>query len=118
MLTSAANGCIILLLGYSVEEAYCRLGFDFARVCSSRSDREKLPPNEEFHIRRGFFLYGKKEPANVNGTSIVQLIGMFSLTIALMHYCSGSNCLTEVVENQASPYFLHDIIRYSRMEMS
>ena len=32
MLTSAANKCIIQLLGYSVEEAYCRLEFDFARV--------------------------------------------------------------------------------------
>ena len=99
MLTSVANGCIIQLLGYSVEEAYCGLEFDFARVVSSRSDREKLSTDEGFNIRRSFFSYGKKEAANVNSTSKVQLIGMFSLPIALMHYCSGSDCLTEVVEN-------------------
>ena len=32
MLSSAMKMCIIKLLGYSVEEAYCRLEFDFARV--------------------------------------------------------------------------------------
>ena len=32
MLSSAMKMCIIQLLGYSVEEAYCRLEFDFARV--------------------------------------------------------------------------------------
>ena len=32
MLSSASEKCIIQLLGYSVEEAYCRLEFDFARV--------------------------------------------------------------------------------------
>ena len=32
ILLSAMNMCIIKLLGYSVEEAYCRLEFDFARV--------------------------------------------------------------------------------------
>lgn len=32
MVTSAQKRCIIKLLGYSVEEAYCRLEFDFARV--------------------------------------------------------------------------------------
>ena len=32
ILLSAINMCIIKLLGYSVEEAYCRLEFDFARV--------------------------------------------------------------------------------------
>ena len=86
------------------------MGVDFARVCSSRSDREKLPTDEEFHIRRGFFSYGKKESANVNSTSKVQLIGMLSLPTALTQYCSGSNRLTEVIENQTSPYFLLDII--------
>ena len=32
VLSSAEIWCIIYLLGYSVEEAYCRLEFDFARV--------------------------------------------------------------------------------------
>ena len=32
VLSSAEIWCIIHLLGYSVEEAYCRLEFDFARV--------------------------------------------------------------------------------------
>ena len=85
MVSSAEKSCIIIVLGYSVEEAYCSLGFDFARVCSSRSNREKLPTDEEFHIRRGFFSYRKKEPANVDSTGKVQLIGMFSFSIALMH---------------------------------
>ena len=110
MVTSAQKRCIIQLLGYSVEEAYCSLGFDFARVCSSRSNREKLPTDEEFHIRRGFFSYGKKKAANVNSPSKVQLIDMLSLPTALMQECSGSNCLTEVIENQSSPYFLPNII--------
>ena len=74
MLSSAKKPCIIQLLGYSVEEAYCSLGFDFARVCSSRSDREELPTDEEFHIRRGSFSYGKEETANVNSVGKVQLI--------------------------------------------
>ena len=74
MLSSAKKPCIIQLLGYSVEEAYCSLGFDFARVCSSRSDREELPTDEGFHIRRGSFSYGKEETANVNCAGKVQLI--------------------------------------------
>ena len=74
MLSSAINMCIIQLLSYSVEEAYCSLGFDFARVCSSRSDREKLPTDEEYHIRRSFFSYGKKKSANVNSACVIQLI--------------------------------------------
>ena len=32
MFPSASKKCTIQLLGYSVEEAYCRLEFDFARV--------------------------------------------------------------------------------------
>ena len=32
MHSSVSEKCIIQLLGYSVEEAYCRLEFDFARV--------------------------------------------------------------------------------------
>ena len=118
MLTSVANGCIIQLLGYSVEEAYCRLEFDFARVGSSRSDRKELPADEGFQIRRGSFSYGKEETADVNSTGIVQLIGMFSFAITLPHNCSGSDCFTKVVENQASPNFLFDIICFFRMEMS
>ena len=58
MLSSAMEMCIIQLLGYSVEEAYCRLEFDFARVGSSRSDRKEFPADEQFHIRRGSFSYG------------------------------------------------------------
>ena len=85
MLLSAMNMCIIQLFGYSVEEAYCRLEFDFARVGSSRSDRKELPADEEFHIRRGSFSYGKEKTADVDGTGIVQLIGMFSFPITLSH---------------------------------
>ena len=112
MLTSVANGCIIQLLGYSVEEAYCRLEFDFARVGSSRSDRKELPADEGFQIRRGSFSHGKEETADVNSTGIVQLIGMFSFAITLPHNCSGSDCFTKVVENQASPYFLPDVVTF------
>ena len=32
VMSSAEESCIITVLGYSVEEAYCRLDFDFARV--------------------------------------------------------------------------------------
>ena len=32
MFPSVSKKCTIQLLGYSVEEAYCRLEFDFARV--------------------------------------------------------------------------------------
>ena len=110
MLSSAKKPCIIQLLGYSVEEAYCSLGFDFARVCSSRSDREELPTDEGFHIRRGSFSYGKEETANVNSAGKVQLITMFSYPIALAHNGFCSDCFAEVVENQTSPYFLPDII--------
>ena len=118
MLSSAINMCIIQLLSYSVEEAYCSLGFDFARVGSSRSDREKLPTDEEFHIRWGFFSYGKKETADMNSAGIVQLIGMLSFSFGLAHNRSGSNCFAEVVKNQASPYFLLDIIQLFRVKMS
>ena len=54
---SCRKKIIITLLGYSIEEAYCRLELDFARVGSSRPDREKLTTDEGFNIRRGFFLY-------------------------------------------------------------
>ena len=118
MLSSAKKPCIIQLLGYSVEEAYCRLGFDFARVCSSRSDREELPTDEGFHIRRGSFSYGKEETANVNCAGKVQLITMFSYPIALAHNGLCSDCFAKVVENQTSPYFLPDIIWLFRMKMS
>ena len=87
------------MLGYSVEEAYCRLEFDFARVWSSRSDRNELPADEEFHIRRGSFSYGKEETADVDSAGIVQLKGMFSSSITLPHNRSGSDCLTKIVEN-------------------
>ena len=118
MLSSAINMCIIQLLSYSVEEAYCSLGFDFARVCSSRSDREELPTDEGFHIRRGSFSYGKEETANVNCAGKVQLITMFSYPIVLAHNGFCSDCFAEVVENQTSPYFLPDIIWFFRMKMS
>ena len=118
MLSSAKKPCIIQLLGYSVEEAYCSLGFDFARVCSSRSDREELPTDEGFHIRRGSFSYGKEETANVNCAGKVQLITMFSYPIVLAHNGFCSDCFAEVVENQTSPYFLPDIIWLFRMKMS
>ena len=128
MLSSAKKPCIIQLLGYSVEEAYCSLGFDFARVCSSRSDREELPtarsdreelPTDEgFHIRRGSFSYGKEETANVNSVGKVQLITMFSYPIALPQNGFCSDCFAKVVENQTSPYFLPDIIWLFRMKMS
>ena len=72
MVSSASEKCIIQLLGYSVEEAYCRLEFDFARVGSSRSDRKELPADEGFHIRRGSISYGKELTANVNGEGKVQ----------------------------------------------
>lgn len=62
------------MLGYSVEEVYCRLEFDFARVGSSRPDREKLPTDKGFNIRRGFFSYREKVSAYVDGSSIVQLM--------------------------------------------
>ena len=90
VIPSAEIMCIIQLLGYSVEEAYCRLEFDFARVGSSRSDREELPADEGFHIRRGSFSYGKEETANVNSAGKVQLITMFSYPNALPHngFCS------------------------------
>ena len=110
MLSSAKKPCIIQLLGYSVEEAYCSLGFDFARVCSSRSDREELPTDEGFHIRRDSFSYGKEETANVNSVGKVQLITMFSYPIALPQNGFCSDCFAKVVENQTSPYFLPDII--------
>ena len=83
MISSVAKPCIIKLLGYSVEEAYCSLGFDFARVCSSRSDREELPTDEGFHIRRGSFSYSKEIPTDMNGASIVYLIYVFSFSITL-----------------------------------
>ena len=70
------------MLGYSVEEAYCSLGFDFARVGSTRSDREEFPTDEVFHIRRGSFSYGKEEPVDMNGTRIVQLIGILAVGVA------------------------------------
>ena len=110
MLSSAINMCIIQLLSYSVEEAYCSLGFDFARVCSSRSDRKELPTDEGFHIRRGFFSYGKEVSANMNSTGIVQLISVLSFLLTVPRDSSCSDCLTEVVENQPSPDFLFDII--------
>ena len=118
MLSSAKKPCIIQLLGYSVEEAYCSLGFDFARVCSSRSDREELPTDEGFHIRRDSFSYGKEETANVNSVGKVQLITMFSYPIALPQNGFCSDCFAKVVENQTSPYFLPDIIWLFRMKMS
>jgi len=71
VVSSAEKSYIIIMLGYSVEEAYCSLGFDFARVCSSRSDREKLPTDEEYHIRRSFFSYGKKKSADVNSACVI-----------------------------------------------
>ena len=74
VISSAEVSCIITVLGYSVEEAYCRLDFDFARVRASRSDREKLPADEEFHIRRGFFSYSQEKTTNVNSSGIVKLI--------------------------------------------
>ena len=74
VLSSAEIWYIIHLLGYSVEEAYCRLEFDFARVGSSRSDRKELATDEKFDIRRGSFSYGKEETANVNSVGKVQLI--------------------------------------------
>ena len=113
MLTSAMNMCIIQLLGYSVEEAYCSLGFDFARVCSSRSDREELPADEEFHIRRGSFSYRKEETADVNSAGKVQLIVIFSWPAAYLSHSSGGDCLTEIIQNKASPYFLLDIVKLS-----
>ena len=118
MFPSVSKKCTIQLLGYSVEEAYCRLEFDFARVGSSRSDRKELPADEGFHIRRGSFSYGKEITANVNGAGKVQLIIMFSFPIALSNKRSGSNRFTKVVENQTSPYFLPDIIWLFRMKMS
>ena len=117
MLSSAMNMCIIEMLGYSVEEAYCRLEFDFARVGSSRSDRKELPADEEFHIRRGSFSYGKKKTANVNSAGKVQLIIMFSFPIALSNKRSGSNRFTKVVENQTSPDFLLDVVTFFRMKV-
>ena len=107
---SASEKCIIKLLGYSVEEAYCSLGFDFARVGSSRSDREELPADEGFHIRRGSFSYGKEETADVDSAGIVQLIEVFSWPVAFRVYSSARNCLTEIIQNKASPYFLYDIV--------
>ena len=118
MIPSAEIMCIINVLGYSVEEAYCRLEFDFARVGSSRSDRKELATDEKFDIRRGSFSYGKEETANVNCTGKVQLITMFSYPIALAHNGFCSDCFAEVVENQTSPYFLPDIIWLFRMKMS
>ena len=117
MLSSAINMCIIQLLSYSVEEAYCSLGFDFARVGSSRSDRKELPADEGFHIRRGSFSYGKEITANVNGAGKVQLIIMFSFPIALSNKRSGSNRFTKVVENQTSPDFLLDVVTFFRMKV-
>ena len=113
MLSSAKKMCIIKLLGYSVEEAYCRLEFDFARVGSSRSDRKELPADEEFHIRRGSFSYGKEKTADVDGTGIVQLIEVLSWPVVYLSHSSGSDCLTEIVQNKASPYFLFDIVKFS-----
>ena len=110
VLSSAEIWCIIYLLGYSVEEAYCRLEFDFARVGSSRSDRKELPADEEFHIRRGSFSYGKEETADVDSAGIVQLIEVFSWPVAFRVYSSDRNCLTEIIQNKASPYFLYDIV--------
>ena len=118
MLSSAKKMCIIKLLGYSVEEAYCRLEFDFARVGSSRSDRKELATDEKFDIRRGSFSYGKEEPTDMNGTGIVQLIKMFSFPVTLSHNCSDSNRFTKVVENQTRPDFLLDIVCFFRVEMS
>ena len=85
------------LLGYSIEEAYCRLELDFARVGSSRSNREKLPTDEEFHIRRGFFSHREEIPTNKNRMSIIQLIYEFSLSNTLPNNRSGCNCLTEII---------------------
>ena len=51
------NDSIIRLLSYSVQKAYSGLDFDFARVFASRADWKKLFTDEEFHIRRSFFLY-------------------------------------------------------------
>ena len=110
MVSSASEKCIIQLLGYSVEEAYCRLEFDFARVGSSRSDREELPADEGFHIRRGSFSYGKEETADVDSAGIVQLIEVLSWPVAFRVYSSDRNCLTEIIQNKASPYFLYDIV--------
>ena len=118
MFPSVSKKCTIQLLGYSVEEAYCRLEFDFARVGSSRSDRKELPTDEEFHIRRGSFSYRKKETADMDSASLVHLIGMFSFSNTLPHNCSGSDCFTKVVENQPRPNFLFDIVWFFRMEVS
>ena len=117
MFPSVSKKCTIQLLGYSVEEAYCRLEFDFARVGSSRSDRKELPADEGFHIRRGSFSYGKEITANVNGAGKVQLIIMFSFPIALSNKRSGSNRFTKVVENQTSPDFLLDVVTFFRMKV-
>ena len=112
MLSSAMNRCIIQLLGYSVEEAYCRLEFDFARVGSSRSDREELSADEKFNIRRGSFSYGKEETADMDGAGIVQLIVVFSWPAAYLSHSSGRDCLTEIIQNKTRPYFLFDIVKF------
>ena len=70
MLPSVRKTCIILS-GYSVEEAYCRLGFDFARVGSSRPDGKKLPADEVFHIRRSFFMQGEEIAADMNRAGVI-----------------------------------------------
>ena len=113
MFPSVSKKCTIQLLGYSVEEAYCRLEFDFARVRSSRSDRKELPADEGFHIRRGSFSYGKKKTANVNSAGKVQLIIMFSFPIALSNKRSSSNRFAKVIENQTSPDFLLDVVTFA-----
>ena len=51
------NDSIIKLLSYSVQKAYSGLDSDFARVFASRADWKKLFADEEFYIRRSFFLY-------------------------------------------------------------
>ena len=112
MFPSVSKKCTMQLLGYSVEEAYCRLEFDFARVGSSRSDRKELPTDEGFYIRRGSFSYGKKEPADMNGASIVQLIRMLLFPIASPNNRSDSDRFTKVIENQASPNLLLDVVTF------
>ena len=102
MLPSAGKTCIILS-GYSVEEAYCGLAFDFARVGSTRSDREEFPTDEVFHIRRGFFMQREEIAANMNRAGVIQLIGELSFALGLPHERSCSNCFAEIVEDHAGP---------------
>ena len=46
----------------------------------------------------------------MDSASIVQLIGMFSLTVILFHDRPGSNSFAEVIKNQSRPDLLLDII--------